>query len=484
LIHALAFKQNKTKGFVDTLHANEVGGKLTRQSGFGVGGPTQDGKYSHDQAARLFRENPIIRRAILFGSNQIKVLNWDIFAEDSKNRTTKVRKGYPYKILEFCNPQQSFRDLVAQHYADAELYGNAFIVIEKTAPEYANISPLSLYPLNPKYVQIVPDEETKVRWYVYKNGTDEFAYPENMVIHTYEYASSNYYLGDKAVDAADFDIQIEKLTKRASRNIQQQAAVISGVLTCKNTIGADELARLKKEFNEQYAGSKNSYRVLVLEKDMEYKSLNQSSAHEGVMELITQAQKNQAIAFGVPFALLDAESKDIDKLESFFWRTKLVPWALTFQETVTKKLCAPVVSGLSANTRIGKLYFAFRFKEVQALRREMLDDMRVITAALNTGKMTPNEAREFTGDDPYDGEAEEFGNLPRPVYDNKMGTKAQEAADAASPSLTLPGSMGGRDQSDGGEAQLVDETGTRSVPLTENEKLLAMWNKLDSKGKQ
>jgi hypothetical protein len=70
------------------------------------------------------------------------------------------------------------------------------------------------------------------------------------------------------------------------------------------------------------------------------------------------------------------------------------------------------------------------------------------------------------------------------VYDNKMGTKAQEAADAASPSLTLPGSMGGRDQSDGGEAQLVDETGTRSVPLTENEKLLAMWNKLDSKGKQ
>jgi hypothetical protein len=135
-----------------------------------------------------------------------------------------------------------------------------------------------------------------------------------------------------------------------------------------------------------------------------------------------------------------------------------LPFLVYVAQVLTKRLCLPINTAFKGNIRLS---CRFDVDNIDALRLFDLERVRTEVAGILAGTVTPNEVRASRDKDPYEGEAAEFGDLPFPVYQSKQAKVA--GGPKPSPSANLPGSEGGRDQSDNGEAQMVDPTGTRSV---------------------
>jgi phage portal protein BeeE len=231
------------------------------------------------------------------------------------------------------------------------------------------------------------------------------------------------------------------------------------VLKVGNEWDDDEIRKLKREFKEQHEGTKNAHRILILTEGMEYTQLKEPTGNQTTPLVLNDVLDTHGMVFGVPALLLNpksAEANTIKELKGLFWENTVVPMARLIQEAITKQLCMRVSTLLEVE---------FDFSNVYALRLHDLDRARVEVAHLNAGIKTANEIRLERGLDPLKFES---SDMPFPEWSAKAKASAAsqgtpEGGSSASPSLTMPGSQGGRDQSNSGEAQMIDQSAQRNL---------------------
>lgn len=465
------FFTEDVKSAVDRIHVGLIDAEN------GVGYPEKTGRLTVDQIAETYVQSPLIQGLISIGAQACKAPVWKI-VQVQKNGKTKDRKsGYPHEVLHWVNAHMSFADLIGKTYTNYRLYGNAYWAIEPTPVEhrrrFPNAPEYSIYPLDPRYVKIVTDPDTNRLGYIYsevypgyRNSMSEddgkgsrpksIYFPDDLVLHFKTENPKEYWLGLSAIDALSYDLQIDRFQKRQQRNFYSNAALLNGVLESDSEISNDEIKRLKKEFQNQYSGAKNAYRILVLENGIKYKPMP-AVTDDGVSDKVLNnvATSHEAV-LGVPLVLLNPPAgADLTHAEFVMWQYNIQPFLKDHvAPLITKRLCQVVDS---------RLEFRFDFSDIDALRYQDLNRTRSEVAHVNIGAKTVNEIRISRQMEPYTGDLAEFGDTPRPLFDIMMKEKTEGSPDSpdASPSLTLPGSEGGRDQSEYGEAEMLDETGEK-----------------------
>jgi HK97 family phage portal protein len=398
-----------------------------------------------------------------------------------------VEREFPATALAWVNEDITQADLISKIMFSLLLYGNAYIIIEPTEPQWREQSgtDFSLYTTNPMYTWKVPGEHGSGEdFFLFQRAGRRIFFPKSQVIHIKNNSPFDDLIGMVPLNSIEFALKKDKSARDVLARWYDKGARVGNILQFQgekdNLMSDDEKKKLRRQFEAEYTGRNNAFRTLVLREGQDFKPVNAATGIEqAAIATMNDTTDTIRMLYGTPDPIFDGNAKDIEKVEEMFWNSTVKPLLYRIQQQIDKSLVKRMGSK--------KLECRFDFSGIAALKRQNFAIMRSDVAATNTGRNTYNEVRIANGEPPYTGEFAEFGNTPLPVWMLKNGITAVQVpgnsekqgvangsasgGGKSTPSMTAAGSMGGRDQSATGEAQMIDEHATKVLTAEHIRKL-------------
>jgi HK97 family phage portal protein len=209
------------------------------------------------------------------------------------------------------------------------LHGNGYVQL-LTAPDGSLVE---LYALRPERVAVEADSRGWPAAFRYKAGEAVTRLGSNELIHirTHHPLDDHYGLG--CLGAASGAIAIHNASSRWNKALLDNAARPSGALVheAAEALSGEQFDRLKAELSEQFSGSDNAGRPMLLEGGLRWQALSLSPADMDFAGLKAAAAREIALAFGVPPMLLglpgDATYANYREANKALWRQAILPLA-------------------------------------------------------------------------------------------------------------------------------------------------------------
>lgn len=231
--------------------------------------------------------------------------------------------------------------------------------------------------------------------HVYYGDKDIKVYSSDSIWHVRLFG--NGIVGLSPLGYARNTIGIALAGERRASEIFNNGGKPSGVLMIDKLLTADQREQVRREFNELREG--NSDRLMVLEAKMDYKTISMSPEDIQLLESRRFQIEDLARFFGVPSVLINDTSgsttwgSGIEQLVQGFYKLNLRPYLERFEASIKYNLLAP---GLRNKTVI-----EFDFDAL--LRGDRSARAEARQKELNSGQITPNEARAEEGRAPLPG---------------------------------------------------------------------------------
>jgi HK97 family phage portal protein len=256
------------------------------------------------------------------------------------------------------NPRQdgaAFLESVASHLL---LSGNAYVEAVSLGGA-AGDNVRELYALRPDRMKVVPgpDGWPSAFDYTVAGATVRFEQnaPQPPILHLTLFNPLDDYYGLSPLEAAAVAVDTHNAAARWNKALLDNAARPSGALVYAGPEGAvmadAQFERLKKELADQYQGTANAGRPLLLEGGLDWKAMSLSPKDMDFMEAKHSAAREIALAFGVPPMLLaipgDNTYSNYQEANRVFWRGTVLPLANRIGAALTQWLAPGFGSGLA-----------------------------------------------------------------------------------------------------------------------------------------
>ena len=278
------------------------------------------------------------------------------------------------------NPFQDVNTFKRNLIIDLMIDGNIFIYFDGR----------HLYHLPAQNVTIHSDTSTYIEKFTYDGHVD---YSTKEIIHIKENSFKSIYRGTPRLKPAYRTMYLLDNMRRFQDNFFKNGAVPGLVLKSPNTLSDRIKERMLQSWSTRYNPKNGGKRPLILDGGLEVDSLTKINFKE--LDFQSSISANEKIileAMGVPPILLDGGNN-----------ANIRPnHRLYYLETIL-----PIVRKISYAF---ERYFGFELSEnvtdIPALQPELRDQAAYYATLVNTGIMTPNEAREQIGREPLDGHDE------------------------------------------------------------------------------
>lgn len=273
------------------------------------------------------------------------------------------------------------------------LHGNAYVQVLP-----GRSGPGELFLLRPERVSVEADTQGWPAAYVYRTGLKTTKLPvrdalgRTQIIHLKALHPADDHHGLGCLDAAAAGAAIHNQASRWNKGLLDNAARPSGALVYEPedgaTLSTEQFARLKAELEQQFAGSGNAGRPMLLEGGLKWQALSLTPADMDFIRLKEAAARDVALAFGVPPALLGLPG------DTAYANMKEAGRAL-YRQTVLP-LMERVLQGLAAGLTdwVGKLKLAVDVDQIS----ELNEDRRALWEQVNAATfLTDEEKREMLG---------------------------------------------------------------------------------------
>lgn len=423
-------------------HAEDVAVGITNPSlsdslSFAYANPNSE---RFDLYIKAYVANPTVYHAVstiakLCATEEVKI---------NSQALGKQYQNVAENLVSMANNQETIYDLIYKIVVLRRLFGFAIMVKEKVgANVYWTV-------LNPKYCQVVVDPDTKIRAVKYSiNSQDYYFLDEDMIVFE-EFNPANFYYGTSSIEAADLDLQANQYSKRATAQqykLGDPPNVALGVVN----VSKDEEKKLKKEFLRR---TPESGKQLIYDK--QHFEITDLSVRGGKnitgVDVAKASSENIALSLGFPPQLLSDTTKEPTQLLKYLYVTAIIPELRYIERKLTHYFkvhyTQPVI-------------FKFSLLKNPIIASVFLDTAKNGASMVSQGLITVNEFRQmFLGAEEFetfsvtdlegDTYSVEFGNLPRPVFDLAYRPENSQDEDAGQQAEngTLPGSEGGRNQTD------------------------------------
>lgn len=235
-------------------------------------------------------------------------------------------------LLKRPNPLQSYGDYMRAKVGFLLLAGNGYeerVTVGKDVRE--------LYQLRPDRMTIIPGtngaplayeynvNQRKHRWEVDPRTLD------SDVRHLKMFNPLSDWYGMSPIEAGAYAIDQNNESMAWMQALLQNSARPSGALTVKDggTLSDDNFTRLKTQIEEQYSGSANAGRPMLLEGGLEWQQMGLSPADMAILETKFSSARDIALAFGVPPQLLgipgDNTYANYAEARLAFWEDTALP---------------------------------------------------------------------------------------------------------------------------------------------------------------
>jgi HK97 family phage portal protein len=275
------------------------------------------------------------------------------------------------------NPFQDISTFKRNLLVDLLIDGNIFVYFDG----------IHLYHLPADKVTIYSDESTYVEKYTYDNSID---YNPNEIIHIKENSFHSIYRGVPRLKPAERTMNLLVSMRDFQDNFFKNGAVPGLVLKSPNTLSEKIKERMLQAWSMRYNPKTGGRRPLVLDGGLEVDALTEINFKELDFQESIKANENIILeAMGIPPILMDSgNNANIRPNHRLYYLETILP--------IVRKMVASF-----------ERFFGFGLREdltgIPALQPELRDQASYYATLVNTGILTPNEAREALGKESVSG---------------------------------------------------------------------------------
>jgi HK97 family phage portal protein len=350
-----------------------------------------------DQASvDSYKTNSIVHRCVSLIATSASHIPWNIYRNSGDYRTI-LPKHPAHKLLKRPHPEQSGAAFFTENISTLLLYGNSYVL------SASNNAPSELYNLHPSMVEHVMSEQQLVAYKYCKVGKRKI-FPidpisrMSHILHLMNYNPSDQQKGLSALSAAAKSINLHAKIMDWNKSLLKNAIRPSGALVFQDGNGYltdEQFERLQQQFYENFSGSSNSGKPLILEGGLKWQETNNAERFEKFIELKDSSARDIAIAFNVPPQLLgingDNTYSNMQEARMALWEENIIPLLDKYSDALSIWL---------SHWYNEELIVDFDRESISVLteRRENLWS-KIASASF----MTINEKRSFVGMGPIEG---------------------------------------------------------------------------------
>lgn len=333
-----------------------------------------------------FMRNPVVYRCVRLIAEAANRVPLNVLVDG------KVASDHPLaQLLAQPNGRQSGPELLEAVYAYLQTSGNAYL-----QAGIVDGAVRSLFVLRPDRMSVVAGRDGWPLAYDYKAGgkavrLSQEALPIASVLHMALFHPLDDHYGMAPLEAAQTSLDIHNASAQWNKALLDNAARPSGALVYSAGNGSlteDQFSRLKAELEEQFSGSGNAGRPMVLDGGLDWKALAMSPRDMDFIESRHAAARDIALAFGVPPMLLgipgDNTYANLAEANRTLWRQTLVPLVVRVAQELSGWL-GPAFEGAEVVPD---------FEKVEALAE---DRAALWARVANAGFLSDEEKRAMVG---------------------------------------------------------------------------------------
>lgn len=294
-----------------------------------------------------------------------------VIAEDHPLHRVLTRKPNQYQT------DVEFWESMALNLA---ISGNAYAIIQRAGREIVGLLPVSSSQVETTLLA----DGTVI--HTFTAGTDVKVYSSETMWHVKLFG--NGIVGLSPLSYASKSIGIAIAADNRVSKVYSNGAKPSGILTIDKTLTAEQRGQIKKNFSELEEG--NSDRLFVLEAGMQYSQVSMTPKDIELLDSRRFQIEDIGRFLGVPSVLLNQTfgqsslGSNVYEILSAFYKLNLRPYLEKFEASVPRWLMTP------DEARQYECEFDF---DAALLRADLKTRMEGNREAINSGQLTPNEAR-------------------------------------------------------------------------------------------
>jgi HK97 family phage portal protein len=239
-------------------------------------------------------------------------------------------------ILERPNPLDTKVSFFESCYSYLNISGNCYMEMVRGADDL----PSEIYLLRPDRMTVIAGTGAVPSSYSYRIGGMEQKFEvdvltgQSNILHLKTFNPSNDYYGMSPLEAAAYGVDVHNAASNWNKSLFDNAARPSGALIYEpkegsSTLSNDQFTRLKHEMEENFQGSRNAGRPLLLEGGLKWQQIAFSPADMDFINAKHVSAREIALAFGVPPMLLsipgDNTYSNYREANRALWRTAVLP---------------------------------------------------------------------------------------------------------------------------------------------------------------
>lgn len=252
-----------------------------------------------------------------------------------RNKKTKqvIEEHKILNLLKKPNPSSNKNIFFETIYSHKLIAGNVYIRMIKNNQ---NI-PQELYILRPDRITILAGNTDIPLAYKYKFNSTETIFKvdqltgESDILHIKNFNPINDWYGLSQVEPASYSIDQHNEASKWNQAILQNGAKPSGALIVKNDnfLTNDQFTRLKEQLNNEFSGSENAGKPMLLEGGLDWKEISLSPKEMDFLEMKHSTARDIALSFGVPSQLIgipgDNTYSNMSEARLFLWEQTILP---------------------------------------------------------------------------------------------------------------------------------------------------------------
>ena len=291
-----------------------------------------------------------------------------------------VRRATVMRLLNIePNPFQDINTFKRNLITDLLIDGNIFI--------YYDGANSALYHLPAENVEIETDEKTYVKKYTYDGVVD---YAPEEIIHVKENSFKSIYRGVPRLKPAYRTMLLLISMRNFQDNFFKNGAVPGLVLKSPNTLSEKIKERMLAAWRARYNPSTGGRRPLILDGGLEIDNLTEVNFKDLDFQAAIEANERIILqAIGVPPLLLDSgNNANIRPNHRLYYLETVLPIVRKVNFAFERFFGFDLVEDMSG---------------VPAMQPELKDQAAYYSTLVNTGIISPNEAREHLRMEPLEG---------------------------------------------------------------------------------
>jgi len=252
-----------------------------------------------------YQKNVVAYQAINRVADAVSTAQWELWRDD------KLIENVDHPLAQLWsrpNPYMSNGEFLRAVISYLLISGNSY-------PEAVTINgrPKELWTHRPERMRVVPGGEGLPSAYLFSKDGRSVRWDvdpltgRSDILHLKMFNPCDDWYGMSPLEAGAFAVDQHNESMTWMQALLQNSAQPSGALVMKegNVLGDEQFARLQAQIEEDYSGSRNAGRPMLLEGGLDWKAMSMGPKDMLAMDTKFSSARDISLAFGVPPQLLN-----------------------------------------------------------------------------------------------------------------------------------------------------------------------------------